>query len=204
MGLLFLWPLLIFIGIAVKLSSKGSVFFIQKRIGQYAKEFNCIKFRTMYIGSDKFGSITASSDSRITPVGKILRKFKLDELPQLWNVFTGKMSFVGPRPDVPGYADKLEGDNLKILQLPPGITGPASIYFRNEEQILAGVNDPKKFNDTVIWPQKIIINKNYVENWSLINDVGFILITIFPALDRWFRLIESHVDLANMNQNEGY
>ncbi len=144
----------------------------------------------MYKGAHKGGTITASSDIRITHLGKYLRKYKLDELPQLWNVFTGKMSFVGPRPDVPGYADCLEGENKKILELRPGITGPASIYFRNEEELLAKAINPQVYNDEVIWPQKVKINLRYIENWSFWKDIGFILITIFPFLDRWFRLMD--------------
>lgn len=189
-GIFALWPLGLLIAVAVVLSSPGPALFFQKRIGRHGKIFNCIKFRTMYSGASKGGSITAASDIRITPLGKYLRKFKLDELPQLLNVMTGKMSFVGPRPDVPGYADKLEGEDRKILLLRPGITGPASIYFRNEEELLAGVQDPQAYNDKIIWPQKVRLNKEYLENWSFWKDIGFILITIIPPLNKWFSLVE--------------
>jgi lipopolysaccharide/colanic/teichoic acid biosynthesis glycosyltransferase len=189
-GIIVLWPFGILIAIAVILSSRGPALFLQKRIGRHGKMFNCIKFRTMYSEASRSGFITTASDMRITPLGKYLRKFKLDELPQLLNVLTGKMSFVGPRPDVPGYADRLEGEDRKILLLRPGITGPASIYFRNEEDLLAGVRDPKAYNDQIIWPQKVRLNKKYLENWSFWKDIGFILITIIPPLNKWLKLVE--------------
>ncbi len=189
-GILVLWPFGILIAIAVILSSRGPALFLQKRIGRHGKMFNCIKFRTMYSEASRSGFITTASDKRITPLGKYLRKFKLDEFPQLLNVLTGKMSFVGPRPDVPGYADRLEGEDRKILLLRPGITGPASIYFRNEEDLLAGVRDPKTYNDQIIWPQKVRLNKEYLENWSFWKDIGFILITIIPPLNKWLKLVE--------------
>lgn len=189
-GILVLWPLAVVIAFAIKINSPGPVFFIQKRIGRYGKEFKCVKFRTMYCGAHKSGYITAASDTRITIVGKYLRRFKFDELPQLWNVITGKMSFVGPRPDVPGYADRLEGEDRKILLLRPGITGPASIYFRKEEELLATVNDPQSYNDNVIWPRKVEINKKYIENWSFCKDIGFVLITLIPLLNRWLKLVD--------------
>jgi len=189
-GIIVLWPLGLLIAIAIVLSSPGPALFLQKRIGQHGKTFNCIKFRTMYSGAFKSSSITAASDIRITPLGKYLRKFKLDELPQLLNVLTGKMSFVGPRPDVPGYADRLEGEDRKILLLRPGITGPASIYFRNEEVLLAEAQDPQAYNDKIIWPKKVLLNKEYLENWSFWKDIGFILITIIPLLNKWLKLVE--------------
>ncbi len=193
--ILFAAPMLLVV-IVIKISLKESVFYIQKRIGRFGKSFKCIKFRTMYLDSEKYGSITTSSDSRITPTGKYLRKYKLDELPQLWNVLIGKMSFVGPRPDVEGYADKLEGDARRILELRPGITGPASIYFRNEEELLAKVENPKEYNDTVIWPKKVEINLRYLDNWSFWKDIGYILITIVPQLDAVFKLMKGFDDIA--------
>ena len=189
-GIIFLSIPFIAIVFIVKFSSKGPVFFSQNRVGYKGEIFKIIKFRTMCLDSEKDGPITTSTDSRITPIGKFLRKFKLDELPQLWNVLIGKMSFVGPRPDVKGYADRLEGDARRILELRPGITGPASIYFRNEEELLAGVENPKEYNDTVIWPKKVEINLRYLDNWSFWKDIGYILITIVPALDRVFNLME--------------
>lgn len=174
--------------ILIKLTSKGSVFFTQKRIGKNGLPFTVIKFKTMYENSNKYGFVTTALDSRITPIGRFLRKYKLDEFPQLWNVFIGKMSFVGPRPDVPGYADKLQGESRKILQLRPGMTGPASIFFRNEEEVLAKVSNPQEYNDTILWPKKVELNLLYLENWSFWKDIGYILITIIPPLEKWVRL----------------
>ena len=123
--------------------------------------------------------ITLKDDKRITPIGKFFRKFKLDELPQLFNVLMGNMSLVGPRPDVVGYADKLVGDDRIILNVKPGITGPATLKFKNEEELLAKQSDPLQYNDEVIWKEKIKINKNYIKNWTLKGDFKFILKTFF-------------------------
>ena len=135
------------------------------------------KFRTMTVGHGG-SSVSVAGKNRITPFGAKLRKYKLDELPELWNVLIGDMSFVGPRPDVPGYADKLVGEDRKILLLKPGITGPASIKYRNEEELLAQQADPIKYNDEVIFPDKVKINLNYLENWSFITDIKLIIYTI--------------------------
>ena len=124
-------------------------------------------------------TITSSNDHRIYPFGKFLRRYKLDELPQLWNVLIGDMSFVGPRPDVSGYADELSGEDRIVLSVRPGITGPASIYFKNEEELLAGIDDIKRYNDEVIWPRKVELNRQYIENYSFIKDIKYIFITIF-------------------------
>ena len=190
-GMLALWPLCLLLALAIKMSSAGPVVYSQKRIGQYGKPFLCHKFRTMYSGSDRFGSVTTGSDKRVTVIGRILRRFKLDELPQLWNVFVGRMSFVGPRPDVPGYADFLEGEDRCILELRPGITGPASLCFRNEEQILAKVDDPQQYNDQVIWPSKVKINAQYFKKWSFWKDIGYILVTVLPPLNIVLKLISA-------------
>jgi len=189
-GIILLFLPGVIIAFAVKLASSGHVFFTQTRIGRNGRSFTCVKFRTMFIDSAHQGSITTAADVRITPIGRYLRRCKLDELPQLWNVLIGKMSFVGPRPDVPGYADRLSGDDRKILSLRPGITGPASIFFRNEEELLAGQADPKSYNDTVIWPTKVAINRIYIEEWSFWKDIGYILITVIPPLDRIFGLMK--------------
>ena len=135
------------------------------------------KFRTMTVGHGG-SSVSVAGENRITPFGAKLRKYKLDELPELWNVLIGDMSFVGPRPDVPGYADKLVGEDRKILLLKPGITSPASIKYRNEEELLAQQIDPIKYNDEVIFPDKVKINLNYLENWSFITDIKLIIYTI--------------------------
>jgi len=178
------------VALLVKISSPGPLFYCQKRVGRFGNLFTCVKFRTMYCGSDTLGSVTSAGDSRITPIGKFLRKFKLDEFPQLFNVLIGQMSFVGPRPDVPGYADKLSGDNRDILLLRPGITGPASIFFRNEEKLLAEQPDPKTYNDLVLWPAKVALNLAYLRNWSFWRDIGYILVTLFPWINRVLRLVE--------------
>ena len=188
-GLFVLWPVGVVIAVAILVTSKGPVLYRQKRVGRRGELFNCVKFRTMITGADTGGSITTGKDCRITPLGKLLRRYKLDEFPQLVNVVLGKMSFVGPRPDVPGYADRLQGDDRRILELRPGITGPASILFRHEEEILSFVDDPVLFNDTVLWPEKVRLNRTYLDNWSFWKDIGYILVTLFPYLDRVFRLV---------------
>ena len=125
------------------------------------------------------GSITVKNDRRITAIGKLLRRWKLDELPTLWNVLKGDISFVGPRPDVPGYADKLEGESRRILEIRPGITGPATLKYSNEEKLLSEEDNPKKYNDEVVFPDKVQINLEYVDNWSFWMDIKIIFKTIF-------------------------
>lgn len=170
-------PIFMLIFIA-SISTRKFGLFTQQRVGQHAKLFVMFKIRTMK-GDDEGDFITLKNNSRITPFGKFLRQYKLDELPQLFNVLMGNMSLVGPRPDVVGYADELIADDRIILTVKPGITGPATIKFKNEETLLASQNDPLKFNDEVIWKEKIRINKKYIENWTLIGDVKFILNTFF-------------------------
>lgn len=151
----------------------------QTRVGRGGIPFNVFKVRTMHAAKPgDTNTVTTSHNSRITRTGRIFRRFKLDELPQLWNVFIGQMSFVGPRPDVPGYADKLEGTQRIILQLRPGITGPATIKYTHEEEILSAQADPQLYNDTVIYPDKVRLNLEYLSNYSLINDVCYILMTL--------------------------
>jgi lipopolysaccharide/colanic/teichoic acid biosynthesis glycosyltransferase len=193
LGLAVLCIPFLFVAICIGLTSPGPVFFRQKRVGRKGKTFFVVKFRTMFTDAERHGTITTSSDDRVTPVGRLLRRYKLDEFPQLWNVLIGKMSFVGPRPDMPGYADRLEGMARIILELRPGITGPASLYFRNEEELLASEKDPKKYNDTVLWPKKVELNLAYVENWSFWKDIGYILITIMPWADKWLKLVKSEI-----------
>ena len=188
-GIVLVAPLFVIICVGIKLSSQGSLLFVQNRIGQGGKPIRVVKFRTMVVGSHTSGSVTKAGDKRITPIGAFLRRYKLDELPQLWNVLTGTMSLVGPRPDVAGYADKLSGDDRCILALKPGITGVATIFFRYEEEILAAVNDPQQFNDTVLWPLKVKINKTYLDNWHFWNDIGLIAITIMPSLNSVVQLV---------------
>ena len=177
-GLLLLWPIFIVVAIFIKIKMPGGpVLFVQKRVGQYGKLFNMYKFRSMTVGHSG-SSVSVAGESRITPLGVKLRKYKLDELPELWNVLRGDMSFVGPRPDVPGYADQLKGHDRDILKLKPGITGPASMKYRNEEELLAKVDDPQKYNDEVIYPDKIKINLYYLEHHSFIKDIQMILCTV--------------------------
>lgn len=156
----------------------GPAIFTQKRVGKDGKLFTIYKFRTMKI-SHSGSSISIKGESRITPLGEKLRRYKLDELPALLNVLKGDMSFVGPRPDVPGYADNLKGNDRLILKLRPGITGPASIKYANEEEILATKDDPKKYNDEVIFPDKVKINLAYYHNHTLLGDLKLIINTIF-------------------------
>ena len=175
--LLMLLPLFIFIILAT-ISTKKWGLYSQKRIGLQGKVFVMYKVRSMKEGDDSTG-ITLEDDPRITVFGRFIRKFKLDEIPQLWNVLIGDMSMVGPRPDVPGYADQLSGEDLMILTVKPGITGPATIKYKNEAALLASQENPLAYNDEVIWKDKIKINKNYIENWSLKGDFGFLVGTFF-------------------------
>jgi lipopolysaccharide/colanic/teichoic acid biosynthesis glycosyltransferase len=179
---ILLFPVLVPVALGIRLSSQGPVFFRQKRVGKDGHLFTIIKFRTMRI-NDGSNTVTAVGDARITPIGSFLRKWKLDELPELYNILIGEMSFVGPRPDVPGYADLLKGNDRKILALRPGITGPASLKYYNEEEILAGVENPKEYNDTVIFPDKVRINLKYLERCSLFEDLKIIIYTIIRKKD---------------------
>ena len=177
-GLVILSPLIFVTAIMIKiLMPGGPVIFKQKRIGRNGREFVMYKFRSMVVGHSG-SSISVAGESRITPFGAILRRYKIDELPELWNVMTGEMSFVGPRPDVPGYADKLKGAERAILQLRPGITGPASLKYRDEEELLATVKDPQKYNDEIIFPDKVRINLYYMKHYSFVDDIKMILCTI--------------------------
>lgn len=182
LGLFFLSPLIVGLSVWVYLKEGAPVFFLQERVGQYGRLFKVVKFRTMSLSNDT-NPITVSNDSRITPLGAFLRRYKLDELPQLLNVLKGEMSFVGPRPDVPGYADKLEGEERAILFLRPGITGPATLAFRNEEELLSKVSDPKRYNNEVIFPRKVQLNLQYLRQVSLFYDLKIIFATVFNR--RW-------------------
>ena len=155
-------------------------FFTQKRVGRYGRIFKVIKIRTMREAREVNTTVTTSFDPRITYLGRFFRKTKIDELPQLINVLIGDMSFVGPRPDVPGFADQLKGRERVILFVRPGITGPATLKYRNEEEILARQIDPEKYNREIIYPDKVNINIEYVEKYSFIKDVKYIFLTIFP------------------------
>lgn len=204
-GLMFLWPVILVTAILVKVKMPGGpAFFVQKRVGLGGKLFNCHKFRSMTVAHNG-STVSVAGDSRITPFGATLRHYKIDELPGLWDVLIGNMSFVGPRPDVPGYADKLQGDDRKVLKLRPGITGPATLKYRVEDEMIAGfVTDIKAgkneqvtrfenapdfsgmtdqeiavwYNDNVIYPDKVRLNKYYYEHYSFIKDIEMIFATV--------------------------
>ena len=191
-SLLFLWPILLIVAILVKTKMPGGpVFFVQKRVGKGGKLFKCHKFRTMTMNHNG-STVSVAGDSRITPLGAKLRHYKLDELPGLWDVLIGNMSFVGPRPDVPGYADKLQGDDRDVLKLRPGITGPATLKYRLEDEMIAEYVSQKQkegdtreaqeiaveYNDNVIYPDKVRINCYYYRNYSFVKDIQMIFCTL--------------------------
>jgi lipopolysaccharide/colanic/teichoic acid biosynthesis glycosyltransferase len=178
-GLFFLSPIFILLSIVIKLTSKGTIFFIQERVGKDGVLFNMIKFRSMKMIQQSKSTISVKGDMRVTKVGSFLRRYKLDELPELWNVLVGDMSLVGPRPDVPGYADFLRGEDRNILKLKPGITGPASLKYANEEEILERQENPKEYNDKIIYPDKVRINLDYYYKSNLWIDIKIIFATIF-------------------------
>lgn len=183
LGLLLLWPVLLVVAVLIKLKMPGGpVIFTQWRVGRNGRLFTMYKFRSMTVGHSGC-SVSVAGESRITVLGAVLRKYKLDELPELWNVLKGDMSFVGPRPDVPGYADKLQGEERLILRLRPGITGPASLKYANEEEILTRVFDPVKYNDAVIFPDKVRINLDYYYNHTFWGDIRLIFQTIFRSYE---------------------
>ena len=191
-GLLVLWPVLLVLAIMVKVKMPGGpAIFKQKRVGKGGKLFICHKFRTMTVKHNG-STVSVAGDSRITPFGAILRHYKLDELPGLWDVLIGNMSFVGPRPDVPGYADKLTGDDRDVLKLRPGITGPATLKYRLEDEMISdyvakrqaeGDKRPMQeiateYNDKVIYPDKVRINCYYYRNYSFWKDIDMIFATV--------------------------
>ena len=179
LGLCLLLPLFLILSILIKSTSKGPIFFMQERVGKDGVIFKMIKFRTMFSFQESSNPVSVKGDPRVTKLGVFLRKYKLDELPELFNVLIGQMSLVGPRPDVPGYADKLVGVDRDILKLRPGITGPASLKYLNEEEILAKKDNPKLYNDEVIYPDKVKINLDYYNNQSIWIDIKIIFATIF-------------------------
>ena len=182
-GLIILSPMLIIVAICIKLDSKGPVFFKQKRVGKNKKIFEIYKFRTMVTDAEKLGKqITVGNDSRITRVGKFIRKCKLDELPQLINVVKGEMSLVGPRPEVPRYVELYDEYEEQILLVQPGITDYASIEFRNENEILGRSINPEETYIEEIMPTKIDLNMKYIRNISLVEDIKLILNTILAIL----------------------
>ncbi len=178
-GLIILSPVIFFAWLIASSEVRGNGFFSQSRIGKNGKPFRLIKIKTMQTIDNFKSTVTTKDDPRITFSGKLFRKAKIDELPQLWNVFCGDMSLVGPRPDVKGFADQLKGDERLILTVRPGITGPASIEFKDEEEILASKSNPEKYNKEVIYPKKVQLNLDYIRNWTLLGDLKYILKTLF-------------------------
>ena len=191
-GLLLIWWVYPIVAIIIKIKMPGGpAFFCQKRVGRNGNLFTCHKFRTMTV---KHGgsSVSVAGDSRITPLGAKLRHYKIDELPELWDVLIGNMSFVGPRPDVPGYADQLQGEDRVVLKLRPGITGPATLKYRLEDEMISNyvaerraVGDTRdsqviavEYNDTVIYPDKVRLNKYYYEHYSFWKDIEMIFATV--------------------------
>ena len=182
-ALLVLWPVLLLIAAAIKIDDPGPVFYRQVRVGRGGKHFRIFKFRTMIVDADKKGlAITVGRDNRITRVGAFLRKSKLDELAQLINVFTGEMSFVGPRPEVPKYVDMYTPYQKQVLLVRPGITDYASIAYRNENDLLAGADDPEKMYIEKIMPDKIELNMKYLREISPLADIRLILSTIVAVI----------------------
>jgi lipopolysaccharide/colanic/teichoic acid biosynthesis glycosyltransferase len=177
-GLILLWWLILCAAIVAHFDTGLSGFFKQTRVGRNGKLFRVIKIRSMRDVPGFQTYVTTDKDPRVSKIGHFWRKTKIDELPQLWNVLMGEMSFVGPRPDMPGFADKLEGKDREILKLRPGITGPASIKFKNEAEILATKEDPEQYNKEVIWPEKVRLNLEYIAQYSLLLDIRLIIKTI--------------------------
>jgi lipopolysaccharide/colanic/teichoic acid biosynthesis glycosyltransferase len=177
-GLIVLCPVILAAFIAASLDTRSNGFFVQRRVGRHGRPFSVVKIKTMRPMTEVTTTVTQAGDPRITPLGALLRKTKIDELPQLWNVVCGDMSFVGPRPDVPGFADLLTGGDRLVLSVRPGITGPATLKYRDEERMLAGQDDPEAYNRDVIFPDKVRINLEYVRNWSLAGDLRLIWQTV--------------------------
>lgn len=179
LGLLLCLPILLIGFVLASISTGKNGLYASTRIGQYGKKFTIYKLRTMQQKEQLHSSVTAANDPRITKIGRFLRKTKLDELPQLFNVLKGDMSLVGPRPDVPGFADKLQGKDRIILEVKPGITGLATVAFKDEEELLAQQENPEQYNREVIWPEKVRLNKHYAENYSFFTDLKILWKTVF-------------------------
>jgi lipopolysaccharide/colanic/teichoic acid biosynthesis glycosyltransferase len=183
MGIVILSPVFIIASIAIKLDSKGKILFLQKRVGRYGKEFNIYKFRTMITDAEKIGKqITVGKDSRITKVGAFLRKFKIDELPQLFNVFKGDMSLVGPRPEVPKYVSLYNEEQRRVLEVRPGITDMASLRYKDENDILGNVENPEEYYINIIMKDKLNLNLEYIEKSNIFFDIYLIIKTIIKIL----------------------
>lgn len=178
-GLLLTWWIIVIAALVSRFETGEPGIFVQSRIGRHGKPFNLYKIRTMKSSTDFQSTVTTRDDRRITGSGRIFRKTKVDELPQLYNVLIGQMSLVGPRPDVAGFADLLEGEDRAILSLRPGMTGPATLAYRDEETLLASVDDAESYNRNVIFPHKVRINLDYIRNYTLIGDLKYLVKTVF-------------------------
>lgn len=183
LGIILFIPSII-IAILIKVSSKGPVFFLQERVGHKERIFKIYKFRTMKIGSSKYGAITIGNDDRITKIGKFLRKTKLDEIPQLINIYKGEMSFVGPRPDTPEYKEYYKKENSSFFEMVPGITGKASIYLSNEEELMENVDNPRDFYIEKIIPQKVKLNEYHLKNNNILSNIKVMLETVIKILKK--------------------
>ncbi len=179
MGLALTFWLIALAWVLATIDTRQNGFFVQERVGRHGRVFRVVKIRTMRPSRVHTTTVTTGHDPRITPLGRFFRRTKIDELPQLINVLLGQMSFVGPRPDVPGFADALEGEDRLVVSVRPGITGPATLKYRDEESMLAAVEDPEAYNHEVIFPDKVRINREYVQNWSFRKDLGYIWRTVF-------------------------
>lgn len=189
LGLVVLVLPMVLIAAISRIVDGSPVLFRQSRVGRHGRLFELLKFRSMRPRPGSDSSVTVKGDARVTPWGSFLRRWKLDELPQLVNVLRGDMSFVGPRPDVPGYLDRLRGDEAVLLELRPGVTGPATLVFGNEEELLARVEDPVAFNDRVLFPAKVRINLRYAAAITLTGDLGWLLTTGLPRTVAYQRLL---------------
>ena len=177
-GITLTWWIMLLAWVVATIETRSNGLFMQERVGKKGKRFQVFKIKTMKSIPGVDTTVTTNGDVRITKSGTFFRKTKIDELPQLFNVLFGTMSFVGARPDVPGFADKLEGEDRVILELSPGITGPSSLKYKDEEELLAKQKDPERYNAEIIWPDKVWINKAYIKGWSLKKDVEYIIKTI--------------------------
>ncbi|MFV9551035.1 sugar transferase [Algibacter sp. PT7-4] len=183
-GIILIFPVCLIISILIKLDSKGSVLFIQSRVGKNNSDFNIYKFRTMKVESNKKGLLTlGNNDARVTKIGYFLRRYKIDEFPQLINIFKGDMSFVGPRPELRYYVNFYNEDDLKILQVRPGITGLASLKYRNEVELLKAAKNPEEYFIKTIIPDKLKYNKEYIKRQSFLFDLKLIGLTIIKVIN---------------------
>jgi len=178
-GLSLALPFILAAFVVATIDTGANGFFTQARIGRGGKPFRVIKIRTMRPGSETGSTVTTANDARVTAAGRFFRRTKIDELPQLFNILAGSMSFVGPRPDTPGFADRLSGADRIVLAVRPGITGPATLRYRHEEALLAAQPDPERFNREVIYPDKVRLNRRYVECYRFRDDLRLLALTVF-------------------------